>query len=154
MSDYEGPPLKWDWSPSIAVSDLNTKLSNTNSRLISAHRPDGAAGVPFTAVWIANEGTDKTDWNWNPGTTAANLDSLVKKAGNRLIHIDAYALDGTGVQFGSIMRRTRVERLHGEQWNQKKWPRRRARRPPQSQRRSITASRNQHALPSHVSCRK
>jgi len=71
MSDYEGPPLKWDWSPSIPVSDLKTKLSSTNSRLISVHRPDGDATVPYTAVWIASKGTDKTDWNWDPGTTAS-----------------------------------------------------------------------------------
>jgi len=102
MGDYEGTPSKWDWSPSIAGSVLKTKLSNTDSRLISVHRPDGGATVPFTAVWIANKGADKTVWDWNPGTTGAHLDSLVKKAQGRLIHIDAFIVTAKGVQFAGV----------------------------------------------------
>jgi len=81
---------------------LKTTLSQSNSRLISVHRPDGAATVPFTAVWIANTGADKTDWDWNPGTTGAQLKALVNKAQSRLIHIDAFTVTGTGVQFAGV----------------------------------------------------
>jgi hypothetical protein len=102
MGDYEGVPAKWDWSDSIALTPLKTKLSQTDSRLISVHRRDGDASVPFTAVWIANEGADKTIWDWRPSETGAHLDALVKKAQGRLIHIDAYTLDGTGVQFAGV----------------------------------------------------
>jgi hypothetical protein len=83
MGDYEGIPSKWNWSASIAGSALKTKLSTSHSRLISVHRPGGAATVPFTAVWIANKGADKTDWDWSPGTTGAKLDALVTKAKGR-----------------------------------------------------------------------
>ena len=81
MGDYEGIPSQWDWSAAISKSALKTKLTETDSRLISVHRPNGAADVPFAAVWIANKGTDKTTWNWSPGTTGADLDALVKKHG-------------------------------------------------------------------------
>jgi len=102
MGDYEGIPSKWDWSPSVAVADLKTKLLNSDSRLISVHRPAGAATVPFTAIWIANSGPDKTVWDWNPGETGTKLDALVKKAQGRLIHIDAFMVTGTGVRFAGI----------------------------------------------------
>lgn len=102
MGDYEGVPSKWDWSDSIDEADLKTALADNDSRLISVHRPDGAAAVPFTAVWIANKGADKTGWNWSPGTSASTLDDLVKKAVGRLIHIDAFTVTGTGVQFAGV----------------------------------------------------
>ena len=102
MGDYEGTPSKWDWSAAISKSALKAKLSKTDSRLISVHRPNGAADVPFTAVWIANKGTDKTNWDWSPGATGANLDAVVKKAKGRLIHIDAFTVTGKGVRFAGI----------------------------------------------------
>jgi Polyglycine hydrolase-like, structural repeat len=97
-----GDPVQMDWSAAISKSALKTKLTRTDSRLISVHRPDGAADVPFTAVWIANKGTDKTSWDWNPGSTSANLDALVNKGKGRLIHIDAFTVTGTGVRFAGI----------------------------------------------------
>jgi len=102
VGDYEGIPSKWDWSAAISKSALKTKLTKTDSRLISVHRPDGAADVPFAAVWIANKGADKTIWNWSPGTTGGDLDALVKKAKGRLIHIDAFTVTATGVRFAGI----------------------------------------------------
>jgi Peptidase family M23/Polyglycine hydrolase-like, structural repeat len=102
VGDYEGIPSKWDWSGSISKSALKTKLTTTKSRLISVHRPDGGASVPFAAVWIANKGADKTNWDWSPGTTGANLDALVTKAKGRLIDIDAFTLTGTGVRFAGV----------------------------------------------------
>ena len=102
MGDYEGVPSKWNWSPSISGPALKTKLSKSNSRLISVHRPDGAATVPFTAVWIANKGADKTNWDWSPGTTGAKLDAAVKRAKGRLIHIDAFTVTGKGVRFAGV----------------------------------------------------
>jgi hypothetical protein len=102
MGDYEGVPSKWDWSDSIDEVDLKGALADSESRLISVHRPDGAAAVPLSAVWIANKGADKTGWNWSPGTNAATLDGLVKKAKGRLIHIDAFTVTGTGVQFAGV----------------------------------------------------
>lgn len=102
MGDYEGIPEDWNWSDSISEADLKTALAKSDSRLISVHRPDGAAGLPFTAVWIANKGADQTEWDWSPGTTGAQLDALVKKATARLIHIDAFTLTGTGVQIAGV----------------------------------------------------
>src|SRR5262249_12506298 len=103
MGDYEGVPSKWDWDGSIPLAALKTKLSSqAGNRLLSLHRPDGDTGVSFTAVWIANKGADKTVWDWNSGTTGAHLDALGKKAHGRLIHIDAYNLNGTGLQFAGV----------------------------------------------------
>ena len=102
MGDYEGVPAKWDWRGSIDVGALKTELTQTKSRLISVHRRDGGASVPFTAVWIANKGADKTVWDWNPGTTGAHLKALVQKAQGRLIHIDAFMQDRVGVQFAGV----------------------------------------------------
>lgn len=102
MGDYEGIPKKWDWSDSILEADLKTTLSQSDSRLISVHRPDGDATTPFTAVWIANKGPDKTNWDWSPGSTGAQLDALVKKAKGRLIHVDAFHETGTGIQIAGI----------------------------------------------------
>jgi hypothetical protein len=102
MGDYEGVPSKWDWVGSISNADLKTKLASSGSRLISIHRPDGGAKVALTAVWVANNGADKTDWDWTPGATAKELDSLVGNAKGRLIHIDAYNLTGKGLRFAAI----------------------------------------------------
>jgi len=102
VGDYEGTPSKWDWSAAISKSALKAELSKTDSRLISVHRPNGGTDVPFTAVWIANKGTDKTNWDWSPGATGANLDAVVKKAKGRLIHIDAFTVTGKGVRFAGI----------------------------------------------------
>ena len=66
------------------------------------HRPNGDAEVPFAAVWIANKGADKTDWDWSPGTTGPDLDALVTKAKGRLIHVDAFTVTGKGVRFAGI----------------------------------------------------
>ena len=102
VGDYEGTPSKWDWSAAIPKAALKTKLSKTRSRLISVHRPNGDADVPFAAVWIANKGADKTNWDWSPGTTGSDLDALVTKAKGRLIHVDAFTLTGKGVRFAGI----------------------------------------------------
>ena len=58
--------------------------------------------MPFTAVWIANKGADKTNWDWSPGTTGPDLDALVTKAKGRLIHVDAFTVTGKGVRFAGI----------------------------------------------------
>jgi len=102
MGDYEGVPAKWGWRASIDITALKATLTSTGSRLISVHRRDGGASVPFTAVWIANKGADQTDWNWHPGSTGAHLKTIVQKAQGRLIHIDAFVQDGTGIQFAGV----------------------------------------------------
>lgn len=81
----------WWWYYGLTFSDVGTRLSANNARLIDLEPYDAGGGViRYAAVMVSNTGVANRAWSYLSGVSSATITSHISSSGHRLIDLDTY----------------------------------------------------------------
>jgi len=84
----------WWWYYGVTSAQITNYLSTNNARLIDLDSYGSGAAKRYTAVMIANTGTDNEAWEWWLNQTPASIGTRVSAFNGRVVKLDRQA-DGS-----------------------------------------------------------
>jgi hypothetical protein len=80
----------WWWYYGLTGSEVGSRLSANNARLISASAYNTSGGIRFAVVMVSNTGANQKGWWWYYGVSGPQISGFLSSNNARLINLTPY----------------------------------------------------------------